>query len=170
MPVSTRSKVLTSLLALCNGLCSGLGTPAVMAEELYVINTTCSTPTASRFSCQVQAVNVDQSTECRHRFGSRTLSYRVIDDPYVRIEGQDSPSAPWTSVKNATINFKTEQLCFNRQAFCVNNPRFLADVLIQGGDAIQGRTRIGMVFSDNGRVDVACFDEGCDRLMEAIQK
>ncbi len=52
----------------------------------------------------------------------------------------------------------------------MNNPTFLADVLIQGGDAIQGRTRIGMAFADNGRGAVACFDNGCDRLLEAIQK
>ncbi|EHA58643.1 hypothetical protein Syn8016DRAFT_2959 [Synechococcus sp. WH 8016] len=166
MLVSKRSKVLTALLALC----SGLAAPAVIAEELYTINTTCSTPTSQNFSCQVQAVDVDDSTEYRHRFGSRTVSYRVMEDPYVRIEGRAQAGAAWTSVKNATINFKTEQLCFNSEAFCVNNPTFLADVLTQGGHAIQGRTRLGMAFADNGRVDVACFDNGCDRLMEAIQK
>ena len=166
MLVSKRSKVLTALLALC----SGLGAPAVFAEELYVLDTTCSTPTSPNFSCQVKAIDVDDTTEYRHRFGSRTVSYRVIEDPYVRIEGQASPGAPWTSVKNASINFKTEELCFNSKAFCVNNPTFLADVLTQGGDAIQGRTRLGMAFAGNGRVDVSCFDNGCDRLMEAIQK
>jgi hypothetical protein len=166
MLLSHPNKVLTALLTLC----SGLGAPAVIAEELYVINTTCSTPTASRFSCQVQAIDIDDSTEYRHRFGSRTATYRVIEDPYVRIEGRTNAGQTWTSVKNASINFTTEELCFNSKAFCVNNPTFLADVLIQGGDAIQGRTRIGMVFADNGRVDVACFDKGCDRLMEAIQK
>ena len=166
MLVSKRSKVLTALLAFC----SGLGAPAVFAQELYVINTTCSTPTSPNFSCQVQAIDVDDSTEYRHRFGSRTVSYRVIEDPYVRIEGRASNSEAWTSVKNATINFKTERLCFNSKAFCVNNPTFLADVLIQGGHAIQGRTLIGMAFADNGRVDVTCFDNGCTRLMEAIKK
>ena len=166
MLVSKRSKVLTALLALC----SGLGAPAVFAEELYVLDTTCSTPTSPNFSCQVKAIDVDDTTEYRHRFGSRTVSYRVMEDPYVRIEGRASNSAPWTSVKNASINFKTEELCFNSKAFCVNNPTFLADVLTQGGDAIQGRTRLGMAFADNGRVDVSCFDNGCDRLMEAIQK
>jgi hypothetical protein len=118
----------------------------------------------------VQAIDVDDSTEYHHRFGSRTVSYRVMEDPYVRIEGRASNSAPWTSVNNASINFKTEELCFNSKAFCVNNPTFLADVLTQGGDAIQGRTRIGMAFAGNGRVDVTCFDKGCDRLKETIQK
>jgi hypothetical protein len=166
MLVSKRNKVLTALLALC----SGLGAPAVRAEELYLINTTCSTPISPNVSCQVQAIDVDDSTEYHHRFGSRAVSYRVMEDPYVRIEGRASNSAPWTSVNNASINFKTEELCFNSKAFCVNNPTFLADVLTQGGDAIQGRTRIGMAFAGNGRVDVTCFDNGCDRLKEAIQK
>ena len=166
MLVSRRNKVLTALLALC----SGLGAPAVLAEELYLINTTCSTPISPNVSCQVQAIDVDDSTEYHHRFGSRTVSYRVMEDPYVRIEGRASKSAPWTSVNNASINFKTEELCFNSKAFCVNNPTFLANVLTQGGDAIQGRTRIGMAFAGNGRVDVTCFDNGCDRLKEAIQK
>ena len=166
MLVSQRSKVLTALLVLC----SGLGAAGVAAEELYVINTTCSTPTSPNFSCQVQAIDVNDSTEYRHRFGSRTVSYRVIEDPYVRIEGRASDSDPWASVKNASINFKTEELCFNSKAFCVKNPTFLADVLTQGGHAIQGRTLIGMAFADNGRVDVTCFDNGCTRLMEAIKK
>jgi len=115
-------------------------------------------------------VDVDDTTEYRHQFGSRTVSYRVIEDPYVRIEGRGSNSKPWTSVKNALINFKTEELCFNDEAFCVKNPSFLADVLINSGDAIQGRTRVGMAFGPSGRVDVACFDNGCDRLMEAIKQ
>ena len=166
MLVSKRNKVLTALIALC----SGLGAPAVLAEELYLINTTCSTPISPNVSCQVQAIDVDDSTEYHHRFGSRTVSYRVMEDPYVRIEGRASKSAPWTSVNNASINFETEELCFNSKAFCVNNPTFLADVLTQGGQAIQGRTRIGMAFAGNGRVDVTCFDNGCDRLMEAIQQ
>ena len=93
MLVSKRNKVLTALLVLC----SGLGAPAVLAEELYLINTTCSTPISPNVSCQVQAIDVDDSTEYHHRFGSRTVSYRVMEDPYVRIEGRASNSAPWGS-------------------------------------------------------------------------
>lgn len=143
--------------------------PGLQAEELYSLDTTCSTGTAQPFACQVTAVNVDDTTEYRHSFGNRTVAYRVIDSPYVRIEGQNAAGAPWVSVKNATINFKTQQLCFNNQVFCVNNPTFLADVLVNSGDAMQGRTQAGMAFGSNGRVDVACFDEGCKRLMEAIK-
>lgn len=159
-----RAWVLTGLTVLLGSLSA----PLVMAQELYSLDTTCRAGARS-FACRVEAVDVEDTTEYRHRFGTRTVSYRVIEDPYVRIEGRGSDSKPWSSVKNATINFKTEELCFNNQAFCVKNPSFLADVLINSGDAMQGRTRVGMVFGSNGRLDVACFDNGCDRLEEAIK-
>ena len=157
--------VLAGLVALLGSLSA----PAVVAQELYSLNTSCRTGDRS-FPCRVQAVDVDDTTEYRHQFGSRTVSYRVIEDPYVRIEGRGSDAKPWISVKNALINFKTEELCFNDEAFCVKNPSFLADVLINSGDATQGRTEVGMVFGPNGRVQVACFDNGCDRLKEAIKQ
>ena len=163
MPNQRRAAVLAGLTVLLGSL----STPVMKAEELYSLNTTCRTGDRS-FSCRVQAVDVDDSTEYRHQFGSRTVSCRVIEDPYVRVEGRGSNAKPWISVKNALINFKTEELCFNDEAFCVKNPSFLADVLINSGDAIQGRTRVGMAFGPNGRVAVACFDNGCDRLKEAI--
>ena len=144
--------------------------PSLQAEELYELDTTCRTGTRQPFACTVTATNVDDTTEYRHSFGGRSVSYRVIDSPYVRIEGQKAAGAAWTSVKNATINFKTQELCFNNEAFCVNNPQFLTDVLVNGGDAIQGRTQVGMAFGSNGRVDVACFDNGCARLLEAIKR
>ena len=81
------------------------------------------------------------------------MAYRVIDEPYVRIEGQKNAGAPGDG-QNAMIDFKAQELCFNNRAFCVNNPTFLADVLINSGDAMQGRTKAGMAFGSNGRVDV----------------
>jgi hypothetical protein len=158
-------RLLLGLLALG----SMLPAPALQAEELYSLETTCSTASSQRFSCTVTAMEVDDSTEYRHSFGNRTVAFRVIDTPYVRIEGQNAAGAAWTSVQNAMINFKTQELCFNSRAFCVNNPTFLADVLVNGGDAMQGRTRVGLAFGDNGRVEVACFDAGCQRLLEAMK-
>ena len=134
MPNQRRAAVLAGLTVLLGSL----STPVMKAEELYSLNTTCRTGDRS-FSCRVQAVDVDDSTEYRHQFGSRTVSYRVIEDPYVRIEGRGSNAKPWISVKNALINFKTEELCFNDEAFCVKNPSFLADVLINSGDQLQNR-------------------------------
>ena len=160
-----RCRVLTGLTVLLGSLSAS----TAVAQELYSLDTTCRSGSKS-FSCEVVASNVDDTTEYVHSFGSENVSYRVIDDPYVRIEGRASNTKAWSSVKNATIDFKTEELCFNNEAFCVKNPRYLADVLIGSGDAMQGRTKVGMVFSANGRVDVACFDNGCDRLKEAIRQ
>ena len=160
-----RCRVLTGLTVLLGSLSAS----AAVAQELYTLETTCRSA-GQTYSCNVVASNVDDTTEYVHSFGSKTVSYRVIDDPYVRIEGRANNTTPWTSVKNATIDFRTEELCFNNDAFCVKNPKYLADVLIGSGDAMQGRTKVGMVFAANGRVDVACFDNGCDRLREAIRK
>lgn len=167
MTTPLRCRVLMGVLALSSGLITA---SPIQAEELYSLDTTCSTGTAKPFACQVKAVNVDDTTEYRHRFNGRTVAYRVIDKPYVRIEGQRAADAPWATVKSAEINFKTQELCFNNRAFCVTNPTFLADVLLTSGDAMQGRTRVGLVFGTNGRVDVACFDEGCTRLLEAVKR
>ena len=166
MTTSQRCRLLLGLLTLG----SLWHIPALQAEDLYNLDTTCSTGNAKPFACQVTAVNVGDTTEYRHSFGGRTVAYRVIDEPYVRIEGQKTAGSPWVTVKNATIDFKTQELCFNNRAFCVNNPTFLADVLINSGDAMQGRTKAGMAFGSNGRVDVACFDNGCNRLLEAIKQ
>ena len=166
MTTPQRCRLLLGLL-LIGGI---VHAPSLQAEELYRLDTTCSTGTAEPFACTVTAVTVDDTTEYRHSFGGRTVSYRVIDSPYVRIEGQKAAGAAWASVKNATIDFQDQELCFNNRAFCVNNPTFLADVLVNSGDAMQGRTKAGMAFGSNGRVEVACFDNGCKRLMEALKR
>ncbi len=160
-----RCRVLTGLTVLLGSL----SVSAAVAQELYTLETICRTA-GQTHSCTVVASNVDDTTEYVHTFGSQTVSYRVIDDPYVRIEGRASNMKPWSSVKNATIDFKAEELCFNNEAFCVKNTKYLADVLIGSGDAMQGRTKVGMVFAANGRVDVACFDNGCERLKKAIRQ
>ena len=160
-----RCRVLTGLTVLLGSLSAS----AAVAQELYTLDTTCRSG-GKTHSCKVVASNVDDTTEYVHTFGSNIVSYRVIDDPYVRIEGRASETKPWVSVKNATIDFQKEELCFNSEAFCVKNPTYLADVLVGSGDAMQGRTKAGMVFAANGRVDVACFDNGCNRLKEAIRK
>ena len=168
MTTPQRCRFLLGLLALC----SLWQTPAVQAETLYQLDTTCSSTTRDKaFACTVTVVNVNDTTEYHHAFDrGRSVAYRVIDRPYVRIEGKQAAGAPWESVRNASINFRTQELCFNSRAFCVKNPRFLTDVLLNSGGAMQGRTEVGLAFGRHGRVDVACFDNGCKRLKEAIQQ
>ena len=139
------------------------------SELIYSLDTTCTIGKGNPQPCQVEALEVGDATEYRHRLGARTISYRILEDPYVRIEGRKSSGDPWSSVRNAWINFNTNQLCFNDRAFCVVNPTFLADVKADAkGPAFDDRQTVGLAFSPSGRVDIACFDDGCRRLLEAI--
>ena len=151
--------------------CAWLGWSPVRADTalLYSLNTTCRLGSGQPQPCQVEAVEEGDATEYRHQLGDRTISYRILDVPYVRIEGRKAAADPWSSVRNAWINFSTNELCFNDRAFCVVNPTFLADVKAEArGAAFDGRGTVGLAFGPGGRVDIACGDNGCRRLLEAI--
>jgi len=164
-----RSLVLLFSGALTLGAAFGRPVQAETADLIYSLDTTCSLGQAKPQPCQVEALEVGVATEYRHRLGARTISYRILEDPTVRIEGRKAAGAPWTSVRNAWINFTTNELCFNDRAFCVVNPTFLADVKAEAqGQAFEGRKTVGLAFGEAGRVDIACFDNGCRRLLEAI--
>lgn len=143
---------------------------AARAETLYTLNTTCSIERAAPVPCVVEAVDVGDSTEYRHRVGNRTLVYRVFDEPYVRMEALNPATNTWAPVRNASIRFSTNELCFNNRAFCVVNPNYLNSVREEGGPALASRDRMALAFGSNGRTEIACFDEGCDRLREALDQ
>jgi hypothetical protein len=154
--------------AVCLG---GVALPrAAGAQALYSLNTTCSIQRMAPVPCVVEAVDVGDATEYRHRVGNRTLVYRVFDEPYVRIEALNPTSNTWGPVRNATIRFSSNELCFNDRAFCVVNPNYLNSVREEGGPALAGRDRMGLSFGSNGRTEIACFDDGCTRLLEAISQ
>ena len=151
-----------------------LGSPALpvaaATQSLYTITTTCSIKGAAAVPCTVEAVDVGESTEYRHQIGTTKVTYRVFDDPYVRIEGLNAATGAWTPARNASIRFSTNQLCFNNRAFCVVNPNYLNSVREEAGPTYAGRDLVGLSFGDKGRVDIACFDDGCRRLREAIEQ
>lgn len=165
-----------TLLLLGGALAGALGLAAAVprpvqaqTKVIYSRDTTCSLGKGKPQPCQVEAVEVGDATEYRHQLGARTISYRILEDPYVRIEGRKALGTPWGSVRNAWINFNTNELCFNDRAFCVVNPTFLADVKAEAeGPAFEGRETVGLAFGPSGRVDIACFDNGCRRLLEVI--
>jgi hypothetical protein len=163
-----RSVVL--LLGSALGLALAASSPARAETELiYSLDTTCTIGRGKPQPCQVEALEVGDATEYRHRLGARTISYRILEDPYVRIEGRRASGDPWSSVRNAWINFSANELCFNDRAFCVVNPTFLDDVKADAeGPALEDRQTVGLAFGPSGRVDIACFDDGCRRLLEAI--
>jgi hypothetical protein len=77
-------------------------------------------------------------------------------------------SRRWAPVRNATIRFSKNELCFNDRAFCVINPNYLNSVREEAGPAFAGRDLVGLAFGATGRVEVACYDDGCRRLKEAL--
>lgn len=162
--------LLSPALALGAMTMAALGFPrAASAQTLYTLNTTCSLQRMAPVPCVVEAVEVGDATEYRHRIGARTLVYRVFDEPYVRIEALNPATNTWTPVRNAGIRFSTNELCFNDRAFCVVNPNYLNSVREEGGPALAGRDRMGLSFGSNGRTEIACFDAGCTRLLEALE-
>ncbi|MEB3322053.1 MAG: hypothetical protein VKI81_04440 [Synechococcaceae cyanobacterium] len=138
------------------------------AQTLYRLTTTCSLKGGADVPCEVEAVDVGEATEYRHRMGGTTVTYRVFDDPHVRIEGLNPSTRRWTPVRNATIRFSRNQLCFNDRTFCVVNPNYLNSVREEAGPAFAGRDLVGLAFGSGGRVEVACYDAGCRRLKEAL--
>lgn len=139
------------------------------AQSLYTLTTTCSLKGGAALPCVVEAVDLGDATEYRHKLGTTVVSYRVFDDPYVRIEGMNPATGTWTPVRNASIRFSSNELCFNDRAFCVVNPNYLNSVREEAGTTFTGRDLVGLSFGSNGRVEVACFDAGCNRLREAIE-
>ncbi|MEO1004005.1 MAG: hypothetical protein AAFX65_12960 [Cyanobacteria bacterium J06638_7] len=157
-------------LAAAAGLGSAVLPGAARAETLYSLTTTCSFAGAAPAPCVVEAVEVGEATEYRHTVGERTITYRVFDDPFVRIEGRNPDTGSWSPARNALIRFSTNELCFNNGALCVVNPNFLNSVREDAGTSLTGRDLMALGFGEDGRVDVTCFDDGCLRLQEAIDR
>lgn len=171
MPVYSLPPLLSPALALGAICLATIGLPpAAHAQTLYSLSTTCSLQRMAPVPCVVEAADVGNATEYRHRVGDRTLVYRVFDDPYVRIEALNPATQAWGPVRNASIRFSTNELCFNNRAFCVVNPNYLNSVREEGGPALAGRDRMGLRFGSNGRTEIACFDAGCTRLREALDQ
>jgi hypothetical protein len=164
-----RFRVLLPLAAALGLGCAALPGSA-QAETLYRLSTTCSFGAAAPVPCVVEAVEVGEATEYRHTMGGKTITYRVFDDPFVRIEGKNPATGAWSPVRNAVIRFSTNELCFNNRIFCVVNANYLNSVREEAGNTLTGRDLMALSFGSNGRVDVTCFDDGCRRLKEAIDK
>jgi hypothetical protein len=163
-------KKFRSLVRLGAAVTMAIAVPAVPAgaETLYSLTTTCSLKGGASVPCTVEAVDVGEATEYRHSMGGTTVTYRVFDDPYVRIEAMNPATKSWTPARNAFIRFSRNELCFNDGAFCVVNPNYLNSVREEAGPAFAGRDLVGLAFGSSGRVEVACYDDGCRRLKEAI--
>ena len=101
----------------------------------------------------------------RHRIGSTVQSVRVSADPS-RMEMWDGASRSWRNLRNAEARFSTNTVCFNDRELCVVNANYLNSLLEDRPD-LRGRDYVRAHFGSNGRVDLICYDGGCDLLSQS---
>ena len=139
--------------------------PAAAEELLYKLDTTCSLNGGEAQSCSVEAVDDGTATLYRHRIGSRTETIRISDTP-TRMARWIESSKQWSPLTSAGARFSTNTICFNDRDLCVVNPNYLNSVQEESPVAMADRDLVRVHFGSDGRVDITCYDDGC----EAIQR
>ncbi len=170
-PRRSRARMAHASLAAAAGgalfACFG-GLPAGAAQTLYTLETRCSIQGAPPVSCTVEAIDSGKATTYRHRIGERVQTVRVSVDPS-RMEMWDPTSRSWRNLRNAEARFSTNTICFNGRDLCVVNANYLNSLLEDRPD-LRGRDFVQAHFGPNGRVDVICYDTGCDRLNQKLEQ
>lgn len=141
-----------------------LGSAEAQAEVLYTLGTKCTLKGAAPVACQVEAVNEKGATLYRHTIGSTTHTLRITDQPS-SFSLWDGGSKSWQTLRNATVLFSSNTLCFNDKDFCVVNPNYL-NSLVQERPDFRSRDLIRAHFASDGRVDILCYDSGCDLVAQ----
>ncbi|MEB3301847.1 MAG: hypothetical protein VKN56_07730 [Cyanobacteriota bacterium] len=140
-------------------------TPAqARAETLYSLQTKCALKGAAPVTCKVEAVNEEGATLYRHTIGSTIHTLRISDQP-ARFHLWDEASKSWKTPQNATLRFSSNTLCLNGQDLCVVNPNYL-NSLLQDRPDFRGRDLVRAHFGRDGRVDILCYDTGCDLVAQ----
>jgi hypothetical protein len=154
---------------LCGSLLVGgaLASPPASAEVLYTLATRCSLQGAAPVPCTVEALNQGRATLYRHRIGDSVRTVRVSSDPS-RMDIWDRTSRAWAPLRSAEARFSTNTVCFNSRDLCVVNANYLNSVLEDRPD-LRGRDYVSAHFGANGRVDLICYDKGCDLLSQGAQ-
>jgi hypothetical protein len=153
-------------------LCSRIGLLAAAATAfaaapawaqsgtLYKLDTKCSVKGAEPQACVVEAVNEGNATLYRHIMGKTVETIRVTDSP-VRMSVWVNSTKTWKNLDNAAARFSTNTICFNGRDLCVINPNYLNSVREDRPDATAGRDLIKVEFGADGRIDLTCYDAGC---------
>lgn len=160
-PTAPRHRSAAALLtgaALALGLQAGEG----RAEVLYTLDTKCALRGAAPVACQVEAINEAGATLYRHTIGATTHTLRISDQP-ARFTLWDGVSKSWKPLRNAAVRFSTNTLCLNDTELCVVNPNYL-NSLLQDRPDFRGRDLVRVRFATSGRVDILCYDTGCDLI------
>lgn len=152
--------------ALLTGTALALGLHAgpARAEVLYSLETKCALQGAAPVACRVEAVDEEGATLYRHRIGTTTHTLRISDQPS-RLTLWDPETKSWRPLRNAAVRFSTNTLCLNDRDLCVVNPNYLNSLLQERPD-FRGRDLVRAHFAANGRVDIICYDSGCDLLSQ----
>jgi hypothetical protein len=80
----------------------------------------------------------------------------------------DASSRAWQNLRNAEARFSTNTVCFNNRDLCVVNANYINSLLEDRPD-LRGRDYVSAHFGANGRVDVICYDKGCDLLSQNVK-
>lgn len=141
-----------------------VGAGGARAEVLYTLETKCALKGAAPVACKVEAVNEEGATLYRHTIGGTTQTLRITDQPG-SFSLWDGGSKSWRTLRNATVQFSSNTLCLNDQDLCVVNPNYLNSLLQERAD-FRGRDLIRAHFGTNGRVDILCYDGGCNLVAQ----
>lgn len=144
--------------------------PAVAAAEaavLYTLRTKCSLKGAAAVPCTVEARNEAGVTLYRHSIGTTIQTVRISDQPS-RMSLWDGAAKSWQPLRNAAVLFSSNTLCFNDKELCVVNPNYL-NSLLQDRPDFRGRDLIQAHFDATGRVNLTCYDNGCDLVGKAME-
>jgi len=133
------------------------------SEVLYTLKTQCSLAGAKAQPCQVEATNSNTATLYRHTIGSVTETIRISDQP-VRMAIWEAKDRRWQSLTTAEARFSTNTVCFNGRALCVVNPNYLNSVRQDRPEAMAGRDLVEVFFDRDGRINLTCYDAGCQRV------
>ena len=135
--------------------------PPAPAQLLYRLETRCSLAGGQPQPCVIEARNDGDSTIYEHTIGRRIETIRISDAP-LRIWRRQLSTSQWLPVRQASVRFSTNTVCFDGRMLCVVNPNYLNSVRQSNPLQMQGRDLVRVHFGRDGRIDASCYDEGCE--------
>jgi hypothetical protein len=151
---------LTALAAAATLCC---GPAKAQSKTLYTLNTQCSINGGPAQPCVVEATEEEDATFYRHKIGSKTETVRITEDP-VRMTIWNATTKSWDTLSSAGALFSTNTICFNGRDLCVVNANYLNSVREERPDTTSGRDLVKVRFDATGRVNLSCFDDGCQEV------
>jgi hypothetical protein len=137
------------------------GPPSAVA--LYQLETTCSLRGARPVDCVVDVREDKGATVYRHTIGTLVETIRISDGP-LRMDRLNTATGKWRSLRSAEVQFSSNTVCFDERDLCVLNPNYLNSVREERVDELEGRDRVLVLFGDDGRVLLTCYDQGCEAV------